>query len=214
MNRRAKMEFILIIGMMLVFLATSVWAAYNMAVDPRVYQYSNHKAKKEYPVTLQMKIVKDNRSEQEKLQKGDEHPYTFDALWPELVDEMLAKVLEKEFSQSGMVKASDLKNEQSDYILLIELNSFHGRWATVPQSFKPIYDINGNAEFSVRLISRKADKTLFKKTYVGRTKTQVNQFRNKYGYCAIEAGKAFKEAVVKLMMDVEVALSGGKVSEY
>ena len=214
MNRRAKMEFILIIGMMLVFLATSVWAAYNMAVDPRVYQYSNHKAKKEYPVTLQMKIVKDNRPEQEKLQKGDEHPYTFDSLWSELVDEMLAKVLEKEFSQSGMVKAADLKNEQSDYILLIELNSFHGRWATVPQSFKPIYDINGNTEFSARLISRKTDKTLFKKTYIGRTKTQVNQFRNKYGFCAIEAGKAFKEAAVKLMMDVEIALSGGKVSEY
>ena len=71
MNRRAKMEFILIIGMMLVFFATSVWAAYNMVVDPRVYQYSNHKAKKEYPVTLQMKIVKDNRPEQERLQKGD-----------------------------------------------------------------------------------------------------------------------------------------------
>ena len=214
MNRRVKIEFILIIGIMLVSLTTSVWAAYNMAVDPRVYQYSNHKAKKEYPVTLQIKIVKDNRPEQEKLQKGDEHPYTFDALWSELVDEMLAKVLEKEFSQSGMVKSADLNNEQSDYILLIELNSFHGRWATVPKSFKPIYDINGNAEFSARLISRKADKALFKKTYVGRTKTQVNQFRNKYGFCAIEAGKAFKEAAVKLMMDVEIALSGGKVSEY
>jgi hypothetical protein len=214
MSRRAKIEFIVIIGMMLISFATSVWAAYNMAVDPRVYQYSNHKAKTQYPVTLQMRIVKDNRPKQERLQKGDEHPYTFDALWAELVDEMLAQVLEKEFGQSGMMKKADLKNEQSDYILLVELNSFYGRWATVPQSFKPIYDINGNTEFSARLISRKADKTLFKKTYIGRTKTQVNQFRNKYGYCAIEAGKAFKEAVVKLMMDVETALSGGKVSEY
>jgi hypothetical protein len=30
----------------------------------------------------------------------------------------------------------------------------------------------------------------------------------------VEAGKAFREAAVKLMTDVEIALSGGKVSEY
>jgi len=212
MKTRVRIE--LILGILLIFSATSAWAAYNMVIDPRVYQYSNHRAKKEYPVTLQVKFVKDNRPEQEKVKKDDEHPYTFDALWAELVDEMLAQVLEREFSQSGMVKSMDRKNEKSDYVLIMELNSFHGRWASVPQSFKPVYDIYGNTEFLVRLISRKSDKTLFKKTYSGRAKTQASQFRNKYGFCAIEAGKAFREAAVKLMTDVETALSGGKVSEY
>jgi hypothetical protein len=42
----------------------------------------------------------------------------------------------------------------------------------------------------------------------------VSQFRNKYGFCVVEAGKAFKEATIHLMTDVEIALSGGKVSEY
>jgi hypothetical protein len=214
MKKRVKMEFVFLVGMIFIFSATSAWAAYHMVSDPRVYQYSNHKAKKQYPVTLQIKMVKDNRPEKEKIQKDDEHPYTFDALWPELVDEMLAKVLEREFSQAGLVKSVDLKNEQANYVLVIELNSFHGRWASVPQSFKPIYDIYGNTEFSARLVSRKGDRTLFKKNYVGRTKAQVSQFRNKYGFCVIEAGKAFKEAAVKLMTDVEMALSGGKVSEY
>jgi ABC-type uncharacterized transport system auxiliary subunit len=214
MEKRVKIEFILMVGVMLIFFSTSVWAAYNMVSDPRVYQYSNHKAKKPYPVMLQVKVVKDNRPEKEKVQKDDEHPYTFDALWPELVDMMLAKVLEREFSQSGLVKSVDLKNEQADYVLVIELNSFHGRWASVPQSFKPVYDIYGNMEFSARLVSRKADRTLFKKNYVGRSKAQVSQFRNKYGSCVVEAGKAFREAVVILMTDVETALSGGKVSEY
>ena len=214
MKRGIKGRSILFTGVILVFFATSVWAAYNMVMDHRVYQYSGHKAKKQYPVMLQIKVVKDNRPEKEKIQKDDEHPYTYDALWPELVDEMLAKVLEREFSQSGLATAVDLKNEQADYVLVIELNSFHGRWASVPRSFKPIYDIYGNTEFSARLVSRKADRTLFKKSYTGRSKSQVSQFRNKYGFCAIEAGKAFKEGAVKLMTDVEIALSGGKVSEY
>jgi ABC-type uncharacterized transport system auxiliary subunit len=214
MEKRVRMESILMVGVMSIFFSTSVWAAYNMVSDPRVYQYSNHKTKKPYPVTLQLKVVKDNRPEKEKVQKDDEHPYTFDALWPELVDEMLAKVLEREFSQSGLVKSVDLKNEQANYVLVIELNSFHGRWASVPQSFKPVYDIYGNTEFSARLVSRKTDRTLFKKNYVGRSKTQASQFRNKYGFCAVEAGKAFREAAIKLMTDVEIALSGGKVSEY
>jgi ABC-type uncharacterized transport system auxiliary subunit len=214
MGKRVKIGFVVMVGMMFIFFATSVWAAYHMVSDPKVYQYSNHKAKKQYPGVLQVKVVKDNRPEKEKVQKDDEHPYTFDALWPELVDEMLAKVLEREFSQSGLVKSADLKNEQADYVLVIELNSFHGRWASVPQSFKPVYDIYGNAEFSARLVSRKADRTLFKKNYVGRSKTQASQFRNKYGFCVVEAGKAFREAAVKLMTDVEIALSGGKVSEY
>jgi len=30
----------------------------------------------------------------------------------------------------------------------------------------------------------------------------------------VEAGKAFKEAAVKLMEDVETALGGGKVTSY
>jgi ABC-type uncharacterized transport system auxiliary subunit len=214
MKERLTKGSIFVAGMMFIFFVTSAWAAYHMVSDSRVYQYSNHKAKKQYLSTLQIKVVKDNRPEKERIQKDDEHPYTFDALWPELVDEMLAKVLEKEFSQSGLVTAVDLKNEQADYLLVIELNSFHGRWASVPQSFKPIYDINGNTEFSARLVSRKADRTLFKKDYTGRSKIQASQFRNKYGFCAIEAGKAFKEAAVKLMTDVEIVLSGGKVSEY
>src|SRR4030042_3114509 len=198
-KRGTKDKSILIVGVILVFVATSWWAAYNMIMDHRVYQYSGHKAKKQYPVTLQIKVAKDNRPENEKVQKGDEHPYTFDALWPELADEMLAKVLEREFSQSGLATAVDLKNEQAEYSLGIELNSFHGRWVSVPQSFKPVYDIYGNTEFSARLVSRKADRTLFKKSYTGRSKTQASQFRNKYGFCAIEAGKGFKEAAVKLM---------------
>jgi ABC-type uncharacterized transport system auxiliary subunit len=214
MKRKFRIGFFGIAGVMLIFFAASVWAAYDMAVDPRVYQYSNHKAKKQYPVALQVKVIKDLRPEQEKVQRDDEHPYTFDALWSGLVDEMLAKVLEREFSESGMVTSVDPKNEQASYVLLIELNSFHGRWAPVPRSFRPIYDIYGNTEFSARLVSRKTDRTLFKKNYVGRSKTQASQFRNKYGFCAIEAGKAFREAAVKLMTDVEIALSGGKVSEY
>lgn len=214
MGKRVKIEFIPIVGIMFIFFATSVWAAYNMVSDPRVYQYSNHKAKNQYLGVLQIKVVKDNRPEEEKVQKDDEHPYTFDGLWQELVDDMLAKVLEREFRQSGMVSSVDLKNEQADYVLVIELNSFHGRWASVSKSFRPVYDIYGNTEFSVRLISRKEDKVLFKKNYTGRSKGQVSQFRNKYGYCAIEAGKAFKEAAIHLMTDVEIALSGGKVSEY
>jgi ABC-type uncharacterized transport system auxiliary subunit len=214
MGKRVKMEFIFMVGIMFIFFATSVWAAYNMVSDPRVYQYSNHKAKNQYPGVLQIKVVKDNRPEKEKVQKDDEHPYTFDALWPELVDDMLAKVLEREFRQSGMVKSVDLKNEQADYVLVIELNSFHGRWASVPKSFRPVYDIYGNTEFSARLISRKSDKVLFKKSYTGRSKGQASQFRNKYGFCVLEAGKAFKEATIHLMTDVETALSGGKVSEY
>jgi ABC-type uncharacterized transport system auxiliary subunit len=212
--RGIKVWCIFVTGMMLIFFTTSVWAAYNMVIDARVYQYSNHKAKKEYPVTLQVKVIKDNRPEEEKLKKEEEHPYTYDALWAELVDEMLAKVLEREFSLSGIAKSVDRKNDQSDYVLLIELNSFHGRWAAGPQSFRPTYDVYGNVEYSARLISRKSDKTLFKKNYVGRSKFQISQFRNKYAYCAVEAGKAFRETAIKLMTDVETALSGGKVSEY
>jgi ABC-type uncharacterized transport system auxiliary subunit len=199
---------------MLTFSTTSVWAAYNMVMDARVYQYSNYQAKKAFPVTLRVKVTKDNRPEQEKLKVGEEHPYTYDALWVELVSEMLEKVLAKELSQSGMVKSADPSDVQSSHILLLELNSFHGRWATVPQSFKPLNDIYGNCEFSAQLISRKGDKVLFKKSYTGRTKVQVSQFKNRYAYCAIEAGKAFKEAALQLMADVEIALSGGKVDQY
>ncbi|MGB9627782.1 MAG: hypothetical protein ACPL6D_03900 [Thermodesulfobacteriota bacterium] len=201
-------------GMILLFSVSIVWAAYDMAMDARVYQYSLYKAKRSFGVTLQVKVAKDNRPEQEKLAKGDDHPYTYDALWADLVDEMLAKVLEKEFSQSGMVKSVDRKNDKADYVILIELNSFHGRWATDPRTIKPVYDIYGNTEFSARLISRKTDATLFKKTYTGKTKIQVSQFRNRYAVCAVEAGKAFKEAAVHLMEDVETALGGGKVSSY
>lgn len=214
MDRGFRIGFLGIAGAMFIFIAVFVWAAYDMAMDARVYQYSNHKAKKQYPVTLQVKVIKDLRPEQEKVQRDDEHPYTFDSLWSGLVDEMLAKVLEREFSESGLVTSVDLKNEQAGHVLLIELNSFHGRWAPAPKSFRPIYDIYGNTEFSARLVSRKADRTLFKKSYVGKSKSQASQFRNKYGFCAIEAGKAFREAAVKLMADVEIALSGGKVSEY
>jgi len=185
-----------------------------MVMDARIYQYSNYKAKKTFPVTLQIKVVKDNRPDHEKIKKEEEHPYSYDALWAELVGDMLEKVLEKEFSESGMVKSADRKNEQSSYVLAIELNSFHGRWAAVPRSLKPLNDIYGNCEFSARLISRSADKTLFKKNYAGRTKIQVSQFKNRYAYCAVEAGKAFKEAVVQLMADVETALGGGKVIQY
>lgn len=214
MNRGCRIGLLGIAGAMLVFFAVSARAAYDMTLDARVYQYSNHKAKKQYPATLQVKVLKDLRPEHEKVQKDDEHPYTFDSLWTGLVDEMLAKVLERELMESGMATSVDLKNDQASHVLLIELVSFHGRWAPAPKSFKPLYDIYGNAEFSARLVSRKNDRTLFKKNYVGRSKTQASQFRNKYGFCAVEAGKAFKEAAVKLMADVEIALSGGKVSEY
>jgi len=214
MNRGGRIGLLGMAGAWFIFLAVSGWAAYDMAMDARVYQYSNHKAKKQYPVTLQVKVIKDLRPEQEKVQRDDEHPYTFDSLWSGLVDEMLAKVLEREFSESGLVTSVDLKNEQAGHVLLIELHSFHGRWATAPKSFRPIYDIYGNTEFSARLVSRKTDRTLFKKSYIGRSKSQASQFRNKYGFCAIEAGKAFREAAVKLMADVETALSGGKVGEY
>ena len=200
--------------MVAIFFVTSVWAAYNMAADPKVYQYSNYKARKRYPVTLQIKVIQDNRPEQEKLRREEEHPYTYDGLWSEWVDEMLEKVLEKEFSLSGMAQSVDRTNQQSNFVLLIELNSFHGRWDSGPQSFKPVYDIYGNTEFSARLISRRSDKVLFKKNYVGRTKAQVSQFRNKYAYGVLEAGKAFKEAAFRLMTDVEAALPGVKVSEY
>ncbi len=201
-------------GMILLFSISIGWAAYDMAMDARVYQYSLYKAKRSFGVSLQVKVIKDNRPEQEKLAKGDDHPYTYDALWADLVEEMLAKVLEKEFSQSGMVKSVDRKNDRADYVVLIELNSFHGRWATDPRTIKPVYDIYGNTEFSARLISRKTDATLFKKNYTGKTKIQASQFRNRYAVCAVEAGKSFKEAAVKLMEDVETALGGGKVSTY
>jgi len=121
MKRGIKGGSILFTGVILVFFATSVWAAYNMVMDHRVYQYSGHKAKKQYPVMLQIKVVKDNRPEKEKVQKDDEHPYTYDALWPELVDEMLAKVLEKEFGQSGLATAVDLR--MSRPIMSWSLNS-------------------------------------------------------------------------------------------
>jgi hypothetical protein len=214
MVRRGKVWCILVTGVMLIFFTTSAWAAYNMVMDPRIYQYSDYKAKKTFPVTLQVKIVKDNRPEHEKIKQEEEHPYSYDALWVELVGDMLEKVLEKEFSESGIVKSADCKNEQSNYVLAIELNSFHGRWAPVPRSFKPLNDIYGNCEFSARLISRSADKMLFKKNYAGRTKIQVSQFKNRYGYCAVEAGRAFKEASLQLMADVETALKGGKVIQY
>lgn len=201
-------------GVMLIFFATSVWAAYNMVMDARIYRYSNYKAKKTFPVTLQIKVVKDNRPEHEKIKQEEEHPYTYDALWVELVGDMLEKVLEKEFGLSGMVKSADRKDEQSKYVLAIELNSFHGRWAPVPRSFRPLNDIYGNCEFSARLISRSSDKILLKKNYAGRTKIQASQFKNRYGYCAIEAGNAFKEAALQLMADVETALGGGKVIQY
>ena len=214
MVRRRKVWCILVAGVMLVFFTTSVWAAYNMVMDARVYQYSNYKAKKSFPITLQIKVIKDNRPENEKIKQEEEHPYTYDALWAELVADMLEKVLEKEFNLSGMVKSAERKDEQSNYVIAIELNSFHGRWAAISGSFKPLNDIYGNSEFSARLISRSADKTLFKKNYAGRTKIQVSQFKNRYGYCAIEAGKAFKEAALQLMADVETALGGGKVIQY
>lgn len=214
MVKRGKVWCILVTGVMLIFFTTSVWAAYNMVMDPRIYQYSDYKAKKTFPVTLQVKIVKDNRPEHEKIKQEEEHPYSYDALWVEMVGDMLEKVLEKEFSESGIVKSADRKNEQSSYVLAIELNSFHGRWAPVPRSFKPLNDIYGNCEFSARLISRSADKMLFKKNYAGRTKIQVSQFKNRYGYCAVEAGRAFKEASLQLMADVETALKGGKVIQY
>lgn len=211
---REKISMLITMAMVITFFSTSAWAAYNMVMDGRVYQYSNYKAKKRYPVTLQIKVIKDNRPEYEKIQKEEEHPYTYDALWVDVVDEMLEKVLEREFIQAEMLKSVDRNDPQSDYVLVIELNSFHGRWATVPKSFRPIYDIHGNTEFEARLISRKADKILFKKHYKGRSKIQVSQFKNRYAYCAVEAGRAFKEAAVKLMADVETALSGGKVTEY
>lgn len=211
----ARKAFLLVvIAMVLTIFSTSARAAYNMVMDGRVYQYSNYKAKKKFPVTLEVKVIKDNRPEYEKIQKEEEHPYTYDALWADVVDEMIEKVLEREFSQAEMVKSVDRNNPRSDYVLVIELNSFHGRWATVPKSFRPIYDIHGNTDFEARLISRKGDKILFKKNYKGRSKTQVSQFKNRYAYCAVEAGKAFKQAAVKLMADVETALSGGKVTEY
>ncbi len=212
--REKKIWMGIISGIILLFSTSIVWAAYDMAMDTRVYQYSFYKAKRSFGVSLQVKVIKDNRPEQEKLAKGDEHPYTYDALWVDLVDEMLTKVLEKEFSHSGMVKSVDRKNDKADYVILIELNSFHGRWATNPRTIKPVYDIYGNTEFSASLVSRKTDATLFKKTYTGKTKIQASQFRNRYGICAVEAGKAFKEAAVKLMEDVETALGGGKVPSY
>jgi hypothetical protein len=214
MMKRIKICSIFIVWGVLAFFTTSGWAAYNMVVDARIYQYSNYHAKKAFPVTLQVKVIKDNRPEQEKLKMEEEHPYTYDALWVELVGDMLEKVLAKEFSQSGMVKSADPSDQQSSYILVLELNSFHGRWAAVPRSFKPLNDIYGNCEFSARLISRKADRVLFTKSYAGRTKLQVSQFKNRYAYCAIEAGRAFKEAALQLMADVEIALSGGKVTQY
>jgi len=56
---RRKVLSIFVIGMMLIFFATSAWAAYNMLTDAKVYEYSNHQAKKNYPVTLQVKVIKD-----------------------------------------------------------------------------------------------------------------------------------------------------------
>lgn len=212
--RKGRIWIGLVPGIILLFTISTVWAAYDMVRDARVYQYSLYKAKRSFGVSLQVKVIKDNRPEQEKLAKGDDHPYTYDALWADLVDEMLAKVLEKEFSQSGMVKSVDRKNDKADYVVLIELNSFHGRWATDPRTIKPVYDIYGNTEFSAHLVYRKTDATLFKKTYTGKTKIQASQFRNRYAVCAVEAGRAFKEAAIKLMEDVETALGGGKVSTY
>ena len=204
--------FSLVLGLIFI---TSAEAAFNLANDPRLYQYSKYSPKKHFRTSLQIKVTEDKRPEQEKVKHEEAPYYVYDALWSDFVDNIVAEVLAREFANAKMFDAVDLRDESSRYLLVIELHSFAGR-IEAPSGFRSVYHFFGIVDLQVKLISRKRGKVLFTKRYKERSKSMLSQFRawNKYGYGAKELGRALQIVAVRVMKDVETAMAGGRVDQY
>jgi len=206
-----------VLSLVLCFIfATSAEAAFNLANDPRLYQYSNYAAKKHFRGSLQIKVVEDKRPQEERRQREEAPFYVYDGLWSDFVENILSEVLAREFANAKIFDAVDARDTNSPYLLVIELYSFSGKIDT-SSGFRPVYNISGTVDLQVKLISRKKDKVVFTKRYKDRSKSVLSQFRaswNKYAYGAIELGKALQAVTVKVMKDVETAMAGGRVSQY
>jgi hypothetical protein len=191
-------------------------AAFNLANDPRFYQYSNHAAKKNFRSSLQIKVMEDKRPQEERVQRDEPPFFVYDGLWSDFVDKILLQVMAREFTNAKIFDGVDLNDENSHYLLIIDLYSFAGKIETSP-GLRPVYNVSGTLDFQVKLVSRKKGTVLYTKRYKERAMSVVSQFKaswNKYAYAVIELGKALQVVTVKVMKDVETAMAGGRVSQY
>jgi hypothetical protein len=214
MERKFFVIIVLAIAVVFMFIS-SAEAVLDLVNNPRLYQYSQHKAAKNFHSSLQIKVVEDKRPEMERVKHEEAPYYVYDGLWSDFVEGIVSTVLAKEFANAGMFDTVDVHSENSRYLLVMELYSFAGR-IEEPPGLKPVYHFFGSVDLQVKLISRNNGKELFTKRYKERSKSVVNQFRvrDKYVNGAIELGKSFQTAAVRIMKDVETALSGGRVSPY
>jgi ABC-type uncharacterized transport system auxiliary subunit len=215
MSKRILIPAIFCFALALLF-SSHARAAFNLANDPRFYQYSNHAAKKNFRSSLQIKVMEDKRPQEERVQRDEPPFFVYDGLWSDFVDKILLQVMAREFTNANIFNGVDLNDENSHYLLIVDLYSFAGKIETAP-GLRPVYNVSGTVDFQIKLVSRKKGTVLYTKRYKERAMSVVSQFKaswNKYAYAVIELGKALQVVTVKVMKDVETAMAGGRVSQY
>jgi len=195
--------------LLLLFFCGLAEARYNMAVDERVYRFSDYRSKHRSPYTLQISIIEDNRPRWERGYISGTHFFTYDRLWSQPISVMMERVLVKEFKGSGIFRGVVKGNKNTNLVLKIKLYSFYGKVMMRKKSWLREFLFNyiyGQTKLNATLVSRGAEKVYMEKDYKGTISRKVGVLRNQYGHAATAAGRSFEKVVGELLKDVEHSL--------
>jgi ABC-type uncharacterized transport system auxiliary subunit len=201
------------ITLLLVASQVSPKEPFDMILNAEVYPYPPFSFREHFRQSLQVKVIRDNRPEYQRVRKNSPVDHIQDSSWAEPPKVMVEKVLEREFLLSNLFDSVTRHDESSSLLLEIDLNSFCASWSPGRSGLKPIFTIHGDVELKVSLISRKDGKILLNKNYREKTEAIISQFRNEEGYAAVEVGKALKSVTATLMGDIKGVIERLEIEE-
>jgi hypothetical protein len=176
---------------------------YNMVNDHRFYQYSGYRAKKQYGYCLRIGMIRDERSEAERISRSVNATATDDTFWMYPVPEMIERILFREFALSFLFPKVSREDEQGDLIMELVLKSFHGHMERAGLLARIIH---GSVAFSATLVQQNPRKVILNKDYQYQTKVKLKPMNRSKDHMVRQVARCLEEVVPVLITDVETAL--------
>jgi hypothetical protein len=172
-------------------------ALFNLASDPKNYQYVEYKSSliSEYLVLL---TIVDKRPEQEKV-FNEAIQWFYDDIWTEPPVKMLEKIFLRELRFSNMFKTVDVNERTPSLILEIELTSLIGHYGEGRVA-------KGAVKIHAMLKSVKDGRVIINRNYEETSSSLVGRFTNAYRPMLRHIGVSLQNVVKGLMMDLENTL--------
>jgi len=177
--------------------------AYNMGNDHRFYQYSGYRAKKQYGYCLRIRVIRDERSEAERVSRSVTATTTDDTFWMYPVPEMIEGILFREFALSFLLRSVSQEDGQGDLMMELVLKSFHGRMERAGLLARIMH---GRVAFSATLVQQNPRKVILNKDYQYQTKVKLKPMNRSNDHMVRQVGRCLEEVVPVLITDVEAAL--------